>query len=84
VKPFLDCQIHPVYNKDGQFFAQGGWANAVAFAKEAPTSNFNTRNINTNFKLIADLAEGLKLNLQAGINDMSTNSTDMGKASSFI
>lgn len=70
---------HPVYTSDGKFFAQGGWSNAVAFAKEAPTSSFNTRNINTNFKLIADIIPGLKLNLQAGINHISKNSTDMGK-----
>jgi TonB-linked SusC/RagA family outer membrane protein len=70
---------HPVYSKDGKFFAQGGWSNAVAFAKEAPTSEFNTRSINTNFKLIADIVDGLKLNLQAGFNDLSKYSTDMGK-----
>lgn len=70
---------HPVYTADGKFFAQGGWSNAVAFAKEAPTSSFKTSNINTNFKLIADIAEGLKLNLQAGINQTTKNNTDMGK-----
>jgi TonB-linked SusC/RagA family outer membrane protein len=70
---------HPVYTPDGKFFAQGGWSNAVAFAKEAPTSSFNTRNFNTNFKLIADLADGLKLNLQSGTNYTSKNSMDMGK-----
>ncbi|WP_121357284.1 SusC/RagA family TonB-linked outer membrane protein [Flavisolibacter nicotianae] len=70
---------HPVYTSDGKFFAQGGWSNAVAFAKEAPTSTYNTRNINTNFKLIADIVEGLKLNVQAGINNLLKNSTDMGK-----
>ncbi len=70
---------HPAYTPDGKFFAQGGWGNAVAYAKEAPTSSYNTRNINTNFKLIADLARGLKLNLQAGTNYTGKNSTDMGK-----
>lgn len=70
---------HPVYASDGKFFAQGGWSNAVAFAKEAPTSSFKTKNINTNFKLIADIADGLKLNLQAGINQTLKNNTDMGK-----
>jgi TonB-linked SusC/RagA family outer membrane protein len=70
---------HPVYTSDGKFFAQGGWANAVAFAKEAPTSSFNTRNINLNFKLVADIIDGLKLNLQSGINHTTKNSTDMGK-----
>jgi TonB-linked SusC/RagA family outer membrane protein len=70
---------HPAYTPDGKFFAQGGWSNAVAFAKEAPTSSYNTRNINANFKLIADLARGLKLNLQAGTNYTGKNSTDMGK-----
>jgi TonB-linked SusC/RagA family outer membrane protein len=70
---------HPVYAKDGKFFAQGGWSNAVAFAKEAPTSSYNTRNINANFKLIADIVSGLKLNVQAGTNYTAKNSTDMGK-----
>jgi len=70
---------HPVYSSDGKFFAQGGWSNAVAFAKEAPTASFDTRNINVNFKLIADIVSGLKLNLQSGINHTSKNSTDMGK-----
>jgi len=70
---------HPVYTSDGKFFAQGGWSNAVAFAKEAPTSSFDTRNINLNFKLIADIIDGLKLNLQSGINHIQKNSTDMGK-----
>lgn len=70
---------HPVYTADGKFFAQGGWGNSVAFAKEAPTASYKTRNFNTNFKLIADLADGLKLNLQAGINQTLRGSTDMGK-----
>jgi len=70
---------HPVYTPEGKFFAQGGWANAVAFAKEAPTSSFHTRNLNLNFKGIADIISGLKLNLQAGINHTTSNSTDMGK-----
>lgn len=70
---------HPVYSKDGKFFAQGGWANAVAFAKEAPTASFITRNININFKLIADIVSGLKLNVQAGTNYTGRNNTDMGK-----
>lgn len=70
---------HPVYSSDGKFFAQGGWDNAVAYAKESPTSSFTTRNINTNFKLIADILNGLKLNLQAGINHTLKNSTDMAK-----
>jgi len=70
---------HPVYTSDGKFFAQGGWENAVAYAREAPTASFNTRNINLNFKLIADIAAGLKLNLQAGINHTSRNNMDMGK-----
>jgi TonB-linked SusC/RagA family outer membrane protein len=70
---------HPVYASDGSFFAQGGWSNAVAFAKEAPTSSFKTRNINTNFKLIADIVDGLKLNLQAGGYNTLQNSMDMGK-----
>lgn len=70
---------HPVYTSDGKFFAQGGWSNAVAFAKEAPTATFNTRNINTNFKLIANVISGLTLNLQGGINHIAKNSKDMGK-----
>jgi TonB-linked SusC/RagA family outer membrane protein len=70
----------PIYNKEGQFFAQGGWGNAVAEAKQGATSTFNTRNLNTNFKLIADIAEGLKLNLQAGVNYSSENDNDIAKS----
>lgn len=71
---------HPVYTKDGKFFAQGGWGNALAQAKEAETATFNTRNINTNFKLTADVVRGLKLNLQAGINHRSEDNKDIAKA----
>lgn len=70
---------HPVYNEHGQFFAQGGWGNAVAQAKEAATSTYKTRNISTNFKLIGEIVNGLKLNLQSGINYTAFNSKDMAK-----
>ncbi|CAL1516441.1 TonB-dependent receptor [Chitinophaga sp. MM2321] len=71
---------HPVYTPDGKFFAQGGWGNAVAQAKEGATATFNTRNINTNFKLIADITSDLKLNLQAGINYQTGKDEDIAKA----
>lgn len=72
---------HPVYTQDGKnFFAQGGWGNAVAQAKEGAEATFNTRNINTNFKLIVDVLKDLKLNLQAGINQSSQDNTDIAKA----
>jgi TonB-linked SusC/RagA family outer membrane protein len=70
---------HPVYTPDGKFFAQGGWGNAVAQAKEAATSSFNTRNISTNFNLIAEIANGLKLNLQSGITYTTLKTKDMAK-----
>ncbi|KIC94052.1 TonB-dependent receptor [Flavihumibacter solisilvae] len=70
---------HPVYTPDGLFFAQGGWGNAVSYAKEGATSTYNTRGVNTNFKLIADLAKGLKLNVQTGINYRTLNSDDYAK-----
>jgi TonB-linked SusC/RagA family outer membrane protein len=72
---------HPVYTQDGKnYFAQGGWGNAVAEAKEGATSSFKTRNINTNFKLIVDVLKGLKFNLQAGINHTNQDNTDIGKS----
>ncbi|MGN6543062.1 MAG: TonB-dependent receptor [Ginsengibacter sp.] len=72
---------HPVYTQDGKnFFAQGGWGNAVAEAKEGAKASFITHNINTNFKLIFDVFKDLKLNLQAGINQTNQNNTDIGKA----
>jgi TonB-linked SusC/RagA family outer membrane protein len=72
---------HPVYTQDGKnFFAQGGWGNAVAQAKEGAKSTFNTRNINTNFKLIVNVLKDLKLNLQAGINHSNQDNTDIAKA----
>jgi TonB-linked SusC/RagA family outer membrane protein len=70
---------HPVYNEQGQYFAQGGWGNAVAQAKESATSSFKTRNISTNFKLIGEIVNGLKLNLQSGINYTAFNSKDMAR-----
>jgi TonB-linked SusC/RagA family outer membrane protein len=72
---------HPVYTESGtKYFAQGGWGNAVAQAKEAATSSFITRNINTNFKLITELTKDLKLTLQAGINYRTNDNTDIGKS----
>lgn len=71
---------HPVYTTDGKFFAQGGWGNAVAQAKEAEPATFNTRNINTNFRLIGDVFNDLKLNLLAGINYRSQNNRDIAKS----
>lgn len=60
---------HPIYTQSGEkYFAQGGWGNAVAQAREGETATYKTRNINTNFKLIADVTDGLTLNLQSGIN----------------
>ena len=70
---------HPVYTPDGKFFAQGGWGNAVSYAKEGTTATFNTRSLNTNFKLIADIIPGLKLNLQSGINYLTGTNTDYAK-----
>jgi len=70
----------PITNPQGEYFAQGGWGNAVAEAKEGATSTFLTRNLNTNFKLIADVASGLKLNVQAGVNYSGENDNDIAKS----
>lgn len=59
---------HPVYNSSGNYFAQGGWSNAVAMAKEGAVSKYKTNQINTNFKLIGDVFDGMKIVLQAGLN----------------
>src|SRR6266699_239764 len=68
---------HPIYTESGQhFFAQGGWGNAVAQAKDAATASFVTRNVNTNFKLIVEPLDGLKLNLQSGIDYRTEDNTD--------
>jgi len=72
---------HPIYTESGQhFFAQGGWGNAVAQAKDAATATFVTRNVNTNFKLIVEPLDGLKLNLQSGIDYRTEDNTDIGKS----
>lgn len=72
---------HPVYTQSGtKYFAQGGWGNAVALAKEGATANFNTRNINTNFKVIVDVIDGLKLNFQSGIAYRTTDNKNIGKS----
>ena len=68
---------HPVYNADGQYFAQGGWGNAVAQTQGAETAVFSKRNLNSNFKLTAELLKDLKLNLQTGINFTSDNNKDI-------
>src|SRR5213596_2946211 len=52
VETIFGMPNHPIYTESGQhFFAQGGWGNAVAQAKEAATATFGTRDVNTNFKL---------------------------------
>lgn len=72
---------HPVYTQSGEkYFAQGGWGNAVAQAKEGETATYDTRNINTNFKLIVDVVEGLKLNLQSGINYQWQDNTNIANS----
>jgi TonB-linked SusC/RagA family outer membrane protein len=72
---------HPIYTQSGQkYFAQGGWGNAVAQAKESETSEFNTRNVNTNFRLIVDVVDGLKVNLQSGINYRWQDNTDIANS----
>jgi TonB-linked SusC/RagA family outer membrane protein len=82
VEAIFGMPNHPVYTQSGQhFFAQGGWGNAVAQAKEAATATFTTRNINTNFKLIVEPVDGLKLNLQSGISYQTADNTDIAKSS---
>jgi TonB-linked SusC/RagA family outer membrane protein len=81
VEAIFGMPNHPVYTQSGQhFFAQGGWGNAVAQAKEAATATFATRNVNTNFKLVVEPLDGLKLNLQSGIDYLSDDDTDIGKS----
>jgi TonB-linked SusC/RagA family outer membrane protein len=70
---------HPVYTPEGKFFAQGGWGNAVAQAKEGATATFLSRSINTNFKLITDITDELKLNLQGGVNFRTDKDEDIAK-----
>lgn len=72
---------HPIYTESGEkYFAQGGWGNAVAQAKEGETATYNTRNINTNFKLVYDVVDGLTLNLQSGINYRWQNNKDIANS----
>src|SRR6266480_3625480 len=82
VETIFGMPNHPIYTESGQhFFAQGGWKNAVAYAKEAATDAFVTRGVNTNFKLIVEPLDGLKLNVQSGVNYRSDDNTDIGKSS---
>ena len=76
----FDMPNHPVYNKDGNFFTQGGWSNSVAMAKEGETATFNTREMNGNFELVAHLMDGLTLNGQVGIRYQTSNNEDIAKA----
>jgi TonB-linked SusC/RagA family outer membrane protein len=81
VEAIFGMPNHPVYTESGQhFFAQGGWGNAVAQAKDAATATFLTRNVTTNFKLIVEPVDGLKLNLQSGIDYRTEDNTDIGKS----
>ena len=81
VEAIFGMPNHPVYTESGQhFFAQGGWGNAVAQAKDAATATFLTRNVTTNFKLIVEPLDGLKLNLQSGIDYRTEDNTDIGKS----
>src|SRR6266566_136852 len=82
VETIFGMPNHPIYTESGQhFFAQGGWRNAVAYAKDAATDAFATRGVNTNFKLIVEPLDGLKLNVQSGVNYRSDDNTDIGKSS---
>ena len=72
---------HPVYTSSGtKYFAQAGWGNAVAQAREAATATYNTRNINTNFKLLMDVFSGMKLNFLAGSSFSARNHKNIGKS----
>ena len=73
MRRFWICPNHPVYNADGNFFTQGGWSNAVALAKESETATFKTREMNGNFRLIANIIDGLTLTAQAGVNYKNKN-----------
>ena len=71
---------HPIYTRSGHnYFAQGGWGNALAQAREAAPASYGTRSVSTNFKLTFDVVEGLKLNLQSGISYRSDDNTDIAK-----
>ena len=76
----FDMPNHPVYTPSGNFFAQGGWSNAVAIAKGKATSDYKTNQLNTNFRLVTDVFDGFKLILQAGIIQTSMNSKDPAKS----
>ncbi|MDR1557780.1 MAG: TonB-dependent receptor [Tannerellaceae bacterium] len=76
----FDMPNHPVYNSDGNFFSQGGWGNAVALAKNGETASYNTKNMNTNFKFVGNLSDGLTLNAQIGINYQNKNNEDIANA----
>lgn len=59
---------NPIRNKNGDFLGQGGFTNGVANATKGATAKFLTRNVTTNFRLIADVLPGLKLTAQTGIS----------------
>jgi TonB-linked SusC/RagA family outer membrane protein len=76
----FDMPTFPLRNSEGNFFAQGGWSNAVAIAKEGETATFTTKSASTNVEMIATLAPGLNLNVQAGLKYDYTNNEDIAKA----
>lgn len=76
----FDMPTFPMYNEEGNFFAQGGWSNAIAIAKEGETSTFKTKSANANLEMIATLAPSLTMNLQAGLKYDNDNNEDIAKA----
>lgn len=76
----FDMPNFPIYNANGDFFTQGGWSNAIALAKESETATFNTRMMTGNFRLLANIADGLTFTAQSGINYTNKNNEDIAKA----
>lgn len=75
-----DMPNFPIYNADGNYFTQGGWANAIAWAKDGATATYKTREMNANFELVAHLMEGLTFNGQVGVRYQHNSDEDIAKA----
>lgn len=75
-----DMPNFPIYNADGNYFTQGGWANAIAWAKDGATATYKTREMNANVELVANLLKGLTLNGQIGLRYQHNNDEDIAKA----
>lgn len=76
----FDMPNFAIYNSQGNYFAQGGWSNAVAWAKEGATATYKTRELNANFEAVVNILKNLTFNGQVGIRYSHNDDEDIANA----